>query len=122
MSITSSSCSLLAALLVSSSVVHAGEAELATAEAWFECQDVGADAGRGLRGMIRASAVHSAHWDCLSLRGFMPNFQRCPIRDEDVGSGRVPVPYCWEPVPAQERADWIKLQKQYHPNAKTGLE
>jgi hypothetical protein len=76
--------------------------------AWFDCQDVGTDAGQGLRGIERSSRAHYAHWDCLTSRGFTLNFDRCPFRYETAGSGYVPPPYCWEAMSAEMRALWKK--------------
>jgi hypothetical protein len=98
------------------SAAQADEAEWATATAWFACQDIATDAGRGLRGIERAIVVHDAHWHCISGSGFRLTF-KCPIRGEDVGSARVPPPACWEPVPENERQMWLEIQRELHPYA-----
>ena len=108
---------IVAAALLLSSAAQAGETEWATATAWFACQDIAADVGRGLRGIERATTVHDAHWNCISGSGFRLTF-KCPLRDEDAGSARVPPPACWEPVPAKELPVWLEIQRRYHPYAR----
>jgi hypothetical protein len=90
---------VLLAVLLTSNVAYAEKDYSAptveTTVAWFDCQDMGVDAGRGKRGIERATAVFEVHWDCLRGLGFLINFDRCPYRIENMGSG-VPSPYCWE--------------------------
>jgi hypothetical protein len=86
---------VLAALLMSS----AARAQPAweTAHAWDICRSVAIDEGNAYRRSERAEKVYFTHWDCLDNLGFWPlNSNGCR---PPVGSGIVPGPACWEPVP-----------------------